>query len=79
LNLLIFDRRLKCRLAIESNGWKGITKFDRVSPVGCHKQSDLKCTGCVHRTQVGLPQCLRWDNEVSDGNLYIRDRPQIVW
>jgi hypothetical protein len=38
--------------------WKGAAKLNRVSPVECHKQSGLNCTECVHRTQVGLPQCL---------------------
>lgn len=43
--LLIFDRRLQCRPARGSNEWKGTEKLDRVSPVRCHKQIGLKCTG----------------------------------
>ncbi len=32
--------------SVEEIGRKGIAKFCRVPTVGCHKQSDLNCTGC---------------------------------
>ena len=31
---------------MEEIGRKGIAKLCRVPTVGCHKQSDLNCTGC---------------------------------
>ena len=30
----------------KSDRWKGAEKLDRASPVGCHKQIGLNCTGC---------------------------------
>ena len=45
--LLVFDRQLQCCLARwRRSGRKGIAKLCRVPTAGCHKQSDLKCTGC---------------------------------
>lgn len=46
LALLIFDQRLRCRSSRMSIGLKGIEKLGRASPAGCHKQIDLKWTGC---------------------------------
>lgn len=74
-NLLIFDRRLRCRPpAGRTAGGRGPRSSTGCCWLGVISRSALTESVADHQPQAGLPQCLWRGNEVSVGSLCIYGR-----